>query len=117
MQYRVPQKTLFVSDTPYLLIFGEAGGDMKIYQFLSILKRSLGLPSAIFQDGRQNRVKNGFLSLEVLLLSGTWLIICPFLGFRGQGIQICQNGLLQKIQDGGNPRWPPKWRPKCIFLP
>ena len=51
----------------------------------------------------QNGNLNHKILLEVLLLSGTWLVICPFLGFRGQGIQICKNGLRQKIQYGGNP--------------
>ncbi len=56
-----------------------------------------------------------FLMPKMLIFSGTWLVICPFLGFRGQGIQICKNGLRQKIQYGGNPRWLPKWRPKWIL--
>ena len=45
--------------------------------------------------------QNGFLSMKVILFSGFWLVICLFLGFWGQGIQIYQNKFnMVKIQDG-----------------
>ena len=114
-QVRVAQKTRSCSEPPTFLIYREVGCVMHKNEILWNLNNSLGSRPAIFQNGRQNGGQNRFFFIYALLVDKTWLVICPFLGFRGLGIQICQNWLRQKIQYGGNPRWRPKWRLKSRF--
>ncbi len=68
---------------------------------------------AEIQNGRQI----GYFISGMLLSSATWLMICPLLGFRGQGIEIRHNWIPKKIQYGGKTKWPPKWYLKFNFIP
>ena len=108
-------KTLFLSEPHLLLIWGEARPVLKIYRVLSNLKVSLGFPAAIFQNGGQNGRQIPFFSSRGYVWPNTWLVICPFLGFQGQGIQIWQNRLILKIQDGGKSKMVAKMAAKIDF--